>query len=332
ITKLEKEINSLNEKFDHQNVLFKDLIRLLAPSFSSADNNINNELVEASTQARENGTANPLNPDLLGKRDIPKVLEEVTKAFDSTYPNSYPGPLLRLLGLINHFNKERDVTGLRIDDERNKQEYRILKTVARKIHDDMVDEIYKELKSKNKSVVLPVWSQIRYKLEKAAAQHGFPLSRCQDSWAARLLLSETHKHRSNRSRNEAAVNNKDTGSSGSSAFTDMQVNAEALREERPSSDFVNLNCGDDFYDMYDYDREFSTLSLFPLPLSPSFVPRSPSPPPRSPSPPPRSRVIQKKRVIARDDDSSNEVEDMVKPLPAKKKRATRTRQSKRQKK
>ncbi|KAI9326476.1 hypothetical protein BD770DRAFT_432826 [Pilaira anomala] len=197
----------------------------------------------------------------------------------------------------------------------------------------MVDEIYKELKSKNKSVVLPVWSQVSseitsrycYKLEKAAAQHGFPLSRCQDSWAARLLLSETHKHRSNRSRNEAAVNNKDTGSSGSSAFTDMQVNAEALREERPSSDFVNLNCGDDFYDMYDYDREFTTLSLFPLPLSPSFVPRSPSPPPRS-------RVIQKKRVIARDDDSSNEVEDMVKPLPAKKKRATRTRQSKRQKK
>ncbi|KAI9332558.1 hypothetical protein BD770DRAFT_403129 [Pilaira anomala] len=226
ITKLEKEINSLNEKFDHQNVLFKDLIRLLAPSFSSADNTINNELVEASTQARENGTANPLNPDLLGKRDIPKVLEEVTKAFDSTYPNSYPGPLLRLLGLINHFNKERDVTGLRIDDERNKQEYRILKTVARKIHDDMVDEIYKELKSKNKSVVLPVWSKVSseitsrycYKLEKAAAQHGFPLSRCQDSWAARLLLSETHKHRSNRSRNEAAVNNKDTGSSGSSFF------------------------------------------------------------------------------------------------------------------
>ncbi|KAI9332932.1 hypothetical protein BD770DRAFT_403021 [Pilaira anomala] len=197
ITKLEKEINSLNEKLDHQNVLFKDLIRLLAPSFSSADNTINNDLVEASTQARENGTANPLNPDLLGKRDIPKVLEEVTKAFDSTYPNSYPGPLLRLLGLINHFNKERDVT------------------VARKIHDDMVDEIYKELKNKNKSVVLPVWSQVSseitsrycYKLEKAAAQHGFPLSRCQDSWAARLLLSETHKHRSNRSRNV-----KDTGS------------------------------------------------------------------------------------------------------------------------
>lgn len=167
-----------------------------------------------------------MNPDLLGKRDIPKVLEEVTKAFDSTYPNSYPGPLLRLLGLVNHFNKEKNVTGLQIDDKRNRQDYRILKTVARKIHDDMVDEIYKELKNKKKSVVLPVWSQVSseitskysYRLEKAAAQHGFPLSRCQDSWAARLLLSETHKHRSNRSRSEAAANGKDTCSSGYSTF------------------------------------------------------------------------------------------------------------------
>lgn len=86
-----------------------------------------------------------------------------------------------------------------------------------------------------------------------------------------------------------------------------------------------MNCGDDFYDIDDYDREFTSLSLFPLPLSPFPIPPSPSPPPRS-------RVIQKKRVIARDDDSSNEVEDLVEPLPAKKKRTTRTRQSKRQKK
>lgn len=50
INKLEKEITSLNQKFDHQNVLLKDLIRILAPSFSTDDNSINNELIEASTQ------------------------------------------------------------------------------------------------------------------------------------------------------------------------------------------------------------------------------------------------------------------------------------------
>lgn len=154
-----------------------------------------------------------MNPNLFGVRDIPKTLEEVTKAFTPTKTQLFPGPQLRLLGLINHFKKERGITGLDIRDRSNLGDYKILKTVTRKVHDDMVDEIYRELRKEGKPVVLPLWSQVSpeitskygYRLEKTANHHGFPLSRCKQSWAALLFLFETHKHRSNRSRLEAAV-------------------------------------------------------------------------------------------------------------------------------
>lgn len=146
----------------------------------------------------------------MGVRDIPKVLDDVAKAFKPTKANSFPSPHARLLGLIRHFKKEK---GLDTADGLIDHEYKILKTVARKVHDDMVDEIYKKLKKDDQPIILPLWSQVSsdtvqkytYTLERNAGQHGFTLSRCQHSWAARLLLSEAHKHRSNRSRMKAAV-------------------------------------------------------------------------------------------------------------------------------
>ena len=164
-------------------------------------------------KARENGIANSLNPNLVERRDIPKVLNEVTAAFTPTKPGSYPGPLLRLLGLINHFKKERGVTGLAIDAVVNQNDYSLLKKLARHAHTDMEEEIYKDLRREGKPVVLTRWSELRtdmiaryaFKLEKTASDHGMPLARCQNSWAAILLLSETHKYKSCKSRNKAAV-------------------------------------------------------------------------------------------------------------------------------
>ena len=235
LNKLDNDMAALYAKVDQQSAVLKDLIKLMAPSFPTVEaNDISNDLIEASTQgivfkfnlislsdqyhifilkAREEGMANALNPDLLGKRDIPKVLKEVSDAFVPTNKTAYPGPQLRLLGLINHFKKEKGITGLLIDDVSNFNDYNILKTVARRIHDEMVDEVFKDLRKENKPVFLPLWSKVSseivarysFKLEKTASQHGFYLSRCQHSWASLLLLSETHKHRSNRSRGKAAV-------------------------------------------------------------------------------------------------------------------------------
>lgn len=134
-------------------------------------------------------------------------------AFKPKNSSSFPGPLLRILGLINHFKKEAGITGLAIDDKLNMSDYRILKLLARRVHGEMVEEIYKTLKKEDKPVVLPCWSEVAsevvakygFRLEKVASQHGFTLGRCQKSWAAILLLSETHKYKSNRSRNKAAV-------------------------------------------------------------------------------------------------------------------------------
>ena len=126
-----------------------------------------------------------------------------------------------MLALLNFFKKENNVTNLRIDDNLNLQDYRILKTIARKTHDDMQEVIFKQLKKDEKPAVLPLWSEVSsdllskyiYKLENNLAQYGFPVQRCQDSWAASLLLFETHKHRSNRSRTKASVYSKSSSSS-----------------------------------------------------------------------------------------------------------------------
>ena len=51
LCKLEKEISDMKEVLQSNNSLLKDLIRVLAPSFSMVDEDaVSNELVEASTQ------------------------------------------------------------------------------------------------------------------------------------------------------------------------------------------------------------------------------------------------------------------------------------------
>ena len=149
----------------------------------------------------------------MGKRDIPKLLEEASQASNSTKKHVYPPARPRLLALINYLKKENNICNLDIDDPENTRDYNILKTIARKTHDDLTEEILKKLKKNNSQAILPLWSNISsevvskyaYILENNAIQLGFPLHRCESSWAANLLLSETHKFRCNRARNKAIV-------------------------------------------------------------------------------------------------------------------------------
>ncbi|KAI8066964.1 uncharacterized protein B0P05DRAFT_204244 [Gilbertella persicaria] len=170
--------------------------------------------------AREGGIAHSLHLKLMGFRDIPRVLEEATKAFGSHGKHRYVTPRLRLLALINLFKKERNITDLLIDDKVNENDYRILRTIANNTHDEMELELLKALKKNDKAAVLPLWSEVSsaliakytFKLESNAATHGFHLQRCQHSWAAGLLLFKTHKHRSNRTRNKASVVERENNS------------------------------------------------------------------------------------------------------------------------
>ncbi|KAI8060403.1 uncharacterized protein B0P05DRAFT_557999 [Gilbertella persicaria] len=99
--------------------------------------------------------------------------------------------------------QERNITDLLIDDKANENDYGILRTIAKNTHDEMELELLKALKKNDKATVLPLYN---------AATHGFPLQRCQHSWAAGLLLFETHKHRSNRARNKASVVERENNS------------------------------------------------------------------------------------------------------------------------
>ncbi|KAI7862830.1 uncharacterized protein EV154DRAFT_489148 [Mucor mucedo] len=233
ISKLEESISDLHDKLDRQNDLLKDLAQLLAPSFADPSNsNLSSHILEASQQAKTTGIANSLNPDLLGKRNIPKVLEEATKKQEETRQNCFPTPRLRLLALLNYFNKKQGNKNLQLEDKLNLQHYAILKSLARKTHDDMADKIMKHLRSKDLPQVLPVWSKVSssllskyaFMLENNANSHGYPLHQCINSWAATLLLFETHKHRSNRARIRAVVYNNPSPSIN-------QRIAEQTREE-----------------------------------------------------------------------------------------------------
>ncbi|KAI8060620.1 uncharacterized protein B0P05DRAFT_640627 [Gilbertella persicaria] len=137
-------------------------------------------------------------------------------------------------------------------------------------------ELLKALKKNDKAAVLPLWSEVpsvliakyTFKLESNAATHGFPLQRCQLSWAAGLLLFETHKHRSNRARNKASVVERENNS----RISENQVSVEFLQSEVPSLEYANLYCGDEFEDSEDeIFSEWKTtvvlvllLHLFPL--------------------------------------------------------------------
>ncbi|KAG2193457.1 hypothetical protein INT47_004679 [Mucor saturninus] len=204
ISKLEEEVSKLNGKTDRQYEMIKDLMQPLAPSFAQPmDGTITKEAQQASKQANQTGVPNSLNPNFLGKRDIPKLLEEASQASRSTvYPPARP----RLLALINYFKKENNICNLDIDDPANTRDYNILKTIARKTHDDLTEEILKKLKKTDSQAILPLSSNISsevvskyaYILENNAFHLGFPLHRCESSWAANLLLSRTEGTEQNR--------------------------------------------------------------------------------------------------------------------------------------
>ncbi|KAI9325007.1 hypothetical protein BD770DRAFT_405329, partial [Pilaira anomala] len=259
---------------------------------------------------RETGIANSLNPNLLGIRYIPKVLDEAVLEYKPSKNNASPNARLRLLALLNFFKKENNITNRRIDDSSNLQDYRILKTIARKTHDDMEEEIFKQLKKEK--------SQLFYLCESNLAQYGFPIQRCQDSWAASLLLFETHKHRSNRSRIKASVYSESSSNSNTNHLSDSQIDAISLREEKLTADYVNLYNGYDSNDTLDdedlFGREHTPLSPA---LSPALFPACSSSPPPIPAP------TIRKRVISRDED-----EDMFDTPPAKPKRTRKTKQKK----
>lgn len=143
----------------------------------------------------------------MGERDIPKVLEEAKKEFAGKGTNVSPSIYLRILALLNHFKKEGGRTGLSLNDKMNIEDYLVLKTLARKTHDEMGDELLKDLKRNGDAPNLPKWSNVAsatkakyiFKLESKAISHGFPINRCKDSWAADRLLYDSHKNRSFRS-------------------------------------------------------------------------------------------------------------------------------------
>ncbi|KAG2192346.1 hypothetical protein INT47_003839 [Mucor saturninus] len=185
ISKLE-EVSKLNDKMDRQYEMMKDLMQLLAPSFAQPmDGTITKEAQQASKQANQTGVANSLNPNLLGKRDIPKLLEEASQASKSTvYPPARP----RLLALINYFKKENNICG----------------------------------------------SKYAYILENNAFHLGFPLHRCESSWAANLLLSESHKFRCNRARNKAIVFGNPTVIDHDQPTRTTQNLEKELKKKRPA--------------------------------------------------------------------------------------------------
>ena len=88
-------------------------------------------------------------------------------------------------------------------DDQIGSEHAILKSLARTAHDWLKTEIFKKLQQEGKEVVLPPWGKVPnelvtaccLRLEALANQHGLPIYKCNDSWAARLLLAEAHKNR-----------------------------------------------------------------------------------------------------------------------------------------
>lgn len=110
---------------------------------------------------------------------------------------------MRLKALLNQFKKEKNVNNLTMYDATIDAEHGILKSLARTAHDWLKTEIFKKLSQQGKECVLPPWSKVPselltpccLKLEALANQHGLPIYKCNDSWAARLLLAEAHKHR-----------------------------------------------------------------------------------------------------------------------------------------
>ena len=147
---------------------------------------------------------NVVQPNLYGDRFLPKVLPEARAAFTAKGTNSTPSAYLRLLALVCRFKKGANGNAeSNLQNEANIQGYNILKSLARKIHSLLIDDISQKQSNSTGQCVLPLWSKVpkstklkyAYMLENTASKHGFPLYQCDDAWAALLLLFEAHKHK-----------------------------------------------------------------------------------------------------------------------------------------
>lgn len=158
---------------------------------------------------------NVVQPNLYGDRFIPKVLPEARAAFTAKGTNSTPSAYVRLLALVSRLKKSangnRDAD---LQNHYNIQGYNILKSLARKIHNLLEDEILRGQCTMDDPFELPLWSKVpkstklkyAYMLENLAGEHGYPLCQCVDAWAALLLLFEAHKHKPSATRRNSQMN------------------------------------------------------------------------------------------------------------------------------
>lgn len=108
---------------------------------------------------------------------------------------------MRVLALLNLFAKEKGFTDLNLSDDKLADDLKILQTLARICHQEMIQELKKT--TNNDHGYYPSWpsipSAIRLKyalvLERKALHMDMPLYRCKDSWCADRLLYEVHKNR-----------------------------------------------------------------------------------------------------------------------------------------
>lgn len=111
-----------------------------------------------------------------------------------------PPTTLRVLALLNFFRKEKGVTDLTLNDDVNKNDLKILQSLTRSVHTEMMQEAKK---ANIGSTTTPAWGKLlgdikkKYALvlEARAKAHGFPIYRCKDCWCASKLLFEIHKRR-----------------------------------------------------------------------------------------------------------------------------------------
>lgn len=219
VSKLEKKIEEMSTAVQKNNKLFEELIEILRPNFPR-ENSTHSTLTITQTSddgkiaiyeclrsdylcifclALTTAVAPVTNPDLFGARTIPLILSEARLYHTPKKSNVTPSTHLRILALINYFNKEKNIF-ISMQDQAVKEDYRVLQAIARSTHLEMLNRLRE---SKNDPQYHPAWSAIpdtirvhfSLVLEKKAMCLGFPLHQCVKCWAADRLLYEVHKHR-----------------------------------------------------------------------------------------------------------------------------------------
>lgn len=151
-----------------------------------------------------------MNPDLHSVRDIDLVLPEAKADFIRNKTNATPTISVRVGAMLNLFRKEQKKTTTGLKDPMVQQDYKILRTFARRT----LDELWNDLRKTYKETELPSWANVakelkeRYILlfEKRAVSAGFPIDRCKQFWAAKGLLADVYKHRHGGSKKDKSQN------------------------------------------------------------------------------------------------------------------------------